>query len=494
MNSKVLLITVLLIIGSNSVFSQKPNVIYIFTDDQSIRTLATYNASQEWVRTPNIDKLANEGVQFNYCYTGAKCVPSRGNALTGQLQFNFSKETPYWQEEFRRQGYYTGMVGKWHWTLPRHDKAWDWSAVWEHYLPENIVNYYWGQKLRINGDSLVELNGYSTDRYTDYAVEFIHERANNKNKPWFFWLCYGGVHAPYTPAERHLQMYQEESEVEIPCDVFGPRPDKPEYMHNLTMWGKDSLNQPIYRKRSLDSWVKQYNQAVQSIDEGVGRIRAALEETGQLDNTIIIFTSDNGFAWGQHGFRLKIAPYDANLLTPLIVYKPNSFPKGKVNCPVNGVDIIKTIHSLCNVTPDNKLDGNDFSEILMNNERDKYDDKPMIQIYLGLIYGGQNMLISELEKANETGNWEKFITHKTGIRAWMMMRKGQFKYIRYIYPDYIEELYDMKSDPKELTNLAVDGSYRHTLEQYRKETLELFKNKGAKFIDLLPKPKIVNYK
>ncbi len=251
---------------------RQPNIIYIFTDDQSIRTLHSYNTSHEWVQTPNIDMLASQGVRFNYCYTGAKCVPSRGNALTGQLQYNFTKKTAYWPEEFRNQGYYTGMIGKWHWSLPRHDKTWDWSAVWEHHLPENN-NYYWGQQLRINGDSLVDLNGYSTDRYTDYTIEFIRERAKQPDKPWFFWLCYGGVHSPYTPADRHLKMYLEEPEVDIPSDVFGPRPDKPDYMRNLTMWEKDSLGKPIRKKRSLDSWVKQYNQAVKSIDEGVGRIR-----------------------------------------------------------------------------------------------------------------------------------------------------------------------------------------------------------------------------
>ena len=75
--------------------------------------------------------------------TRAKCVQSRGNALTGQLQFNFTKETPYWPVEFRKQGYFTGMIGKWHWNVPRHKETWDWSAVWEHHLRGNSHNYYW---------------------------------------------------------------------------------------------------------------------------------------------------------------------------------------------------------------------------------------------------------------------------------------------------------------------------------------------------------------
>ena len=101
--------------------------MYIFTDDQSVRTVSSYPEAQPWVKTPNIDRLAQLGVQFRYCYTGAKCVPSRGNALTGMLQHNYNRDTPFWPVEFRKQGYYTGMIGKWHWDVPRHDETWDWS-------------------------------------------------------------------------------------------------------------------------------------------------------------------------------------------------------------------------------------------------------------------------------------------------------------------------------------------------------------------------------
>ncbi|MFT7034091.1 MAG: arylsulfatase A-like enzyme [Cyclobacteriaceae bacterium] len=472
--------------------NKSPNILYIFTDDQSIRTLSSYEQSHNWVQTPNIDKLSKKGVQFNYCYTGAKCVPSRGNALTGQFQYNYTKDTAYWPAEFRKQGYYTGMIGKWHWSRPRHDETWDWSAVWEHYLPENHKNYYVGQQLRINGDSLVDLNGYSTDRYTDYTIDFLKERAKFNNQPWYFWLCYAGVHGPYTPAERHSNMYLDQPEIPTPIDVFGPRPNKPDYLINMSMWDKDENGKPLKNKRSLDSWVKQYNQAVKSIDEGVGRIMEVLEETGQIDNTIIIFTSDNGYAWGQHGFRLKIAPYDANLLTPLIVYQPNKFAQGKkCNYPVNGVDIIKTIHAIGNVTPSNSLDGRNLTDLLKNPTSQNWDETPMIQAYTGNVYGNEAMS-KELKKASTTGNWEKFVVHQSGIRAWIMMRKGNFKYVRYIYENYIEELYDLTKDPKELNNLAVNNTFHNLLEEYRKETISQFEANGATFTNLLPEPKIIS--
>ena len=160
--------------------NSKPNILYIFTDDQSDRTVGVYPNSYSWVKTPNIDKLAKQGVRFKYCYTGAKCVPSRGNALTGMLQHNYTKETAYWPDEFRRQGYITGMIGKWHWNVPRHGTTWDWSAVWEHHLPENSKNYYWDQSLLMHGDTLLTLEKYSTDAYTDLTIDFIQERGKIK--------------------------------------------------------------------------------------------------------------------------------------------------------------------------------------------------------------------------------------------------------------------------------------------------------------------------
>ena len=471
----------------------RPNILYIFTDDQTIRTLGSYPQSHQWVETPNIDRLAAEGVRFQNAYTGAKCVPSRGNALTGQLQSNYSRDTEYWPVEFRKQGYFTGMIGKWHWNVPRQKETWDWSAVWEHHLPENHTNYYWDQSLRINGDTMLELKQYSSDAYTDLTIDFIEKRAKDKDQPWYFWLCYGGIHGPYTPADRHMQDYTEAPEIEIPEDVFGPRPDKPEYMVDLTMFKKDKDGNPTYKNRSLDSWVKQYNQALRSIDEGLGRIMKALEETGQRENTVVVFTSDNGYAWGQHGFRLKVAPYDANLLTPLIVSQPKHFPQNEVCVhPVNGVDIIKTIHSLSGVNPDNNLDGRDFSELLINPTQEKWSAPPMIQIYTGGLYG-EEVIVRELKAAIETGDWNKFDVHKTGIRAWMMMRKENYKYVRYIYKDYIEELYDLETDPEELVNLAVRADYHKLLEEYRLECEQLFKKKGAAFIGLLPEPKVIIY-
>ncbi|MFN7139379.1 MAG: sulfatase-like hydrolase/transferase [Limisphaerales bacterium] len=489
-------LTLLLLFTLSAVAAQehrKPNILYIFTDDQSIQTVSCYPQAHPWVKTPNIDRLAKDGVRFAYSYTGAKCTPSRGSALTGQLQSNFSKETPYWTSALRKEGYYTGMVGKWHWNVPRHGEAWDWSVAWEHHLGDAIAgDYYTNQFVSINGAQRVPLGGYSTDRYTDYTVQFIKERSKNKEQPWYFWVCYGAVHGPYIPADRHLEKYKDAPKTKTPGNVFGPRPDKPEHMVNLTRWAKDKKDQPVWKSRSLDSWVKQYNEAVTAIDEGVGRIMAALEETGQLKDTVVVFTSDQGFAWGHQGLRDKIAPYDASLLAPLLVSFPEKFAKGAVcSVPVNGADIVATFHSLTGLKPAQRLDGRDFSPLLTNPHRSDWTKEPMLQTYTGNLYGNE-AISSALQQAKKTGNWEKLVAYpQTGIKAWLMLREGKYKYVRYMYPDYVEELYDLEKDPDELVNLAVRKEHHSLLAELRDKAARGFAAKGGTFVGLLPEPKVV---
>ena len=333
------------------------------------------------------------------------------------------------------------------------------------------------------------LKQYSTDAYTDLTIDFLKERAEEPDQPWYFWLCYGAVHGPYTPADRHIGKLSEAPEMVYPKDIFPPRPSKPAHMVNLeTNPPHPKTGIPMKGDSTLDEVVKMYHEAVMAIDEGVGRIMKVLEETGQLENTLVVFTSDQGYAWGQHGFNLKIAPYDANLLAPLIVHWPGKVPHNtRSTVPVNGVDLIRTFHSLAGIEPAIKLDGRDLTELFLHPETQSWNDKPMLQTYTGNNYG-QEHITKELEKAHQSGNWEVFNTHKTGIKAWLMVRQGKYKYIRYIYKDYLDELYDLEADPEELHNLAVRPEYHQTKLDMRALLTKELKKNGVKFLPLLPEP------
>lgn len=306
-----------------------PNILYIFTDDQSFRTVSCYPGAYNYANTPNIDRLAEKGIRFEHAYVGAKCVPSRAGMLTGRFQYACAEGPAYkwWTTALRAKGYYTGMIGKWHWgkgaEAHQHGTAWDWSVVWDHGQYDAAGGYYYDQKVMINGGEPQDLKGYSTDRYTDFTLEFINDRAKNPEQPWYYWLCYGAVHGPYTPSDRHKGMFADKPKTEIPKDIYGPRPGKPVHMQG-GLWKKGEDGDPYYKGKTLDFWAKQQTEAVAAIDEGVGRITKALEATGQLDNTIIVFTSDQGYVWGHHGLKGKIWPYSAAIRSPLIV----SYPKG----------------------------------------------------------------------------------------------------------------------------------------------------------------------
>lgn len=271
-------------------------------------------------------------------------------------------------------------------------------------------------------------------------------------------------------------MYDKAPASRVPVDIFGPRPSKPEHLKNLTRWKKDGKGQP----KGYDAVVKKYHKAVKSLDDGVGALVKALRESGHLENTVIIFTSDQGFAWGQHGSQEKWMPYDANICAPLIFSAPRLIKPGTV-CkePVNGVDITSTIHSLAGIEPEWTMHGRDLMELLKKPDRKLKE--PMLMINTTYEYGE-----SVIEKL-KSEDYEAF--ERRGLYAWMMMREGKYKYIRHFKDDVIEELYDLKQDPDELNNLAVNAGYYEKLTELRRKTVEEFRKKDGDFVDHLPEPK-----
>lgn len=481
-----------------------PNILYIFTDDQSYRTVSCYPRSYNYADTPNIDALAEQGIRFDQAYIGAKCVPSRATALTGRLQFAVNSNydgsaiegNTYWVPTLRENGYYTGMIGKWHFgggaQAHQHGISWDWSVVWDHGAYKSYDEYYNGQYVMINGAPDAPLGGYSTDRYTDYTEQFIYERAQEPDKPWFFWLCYAGIHSPYTPADRHKGMLDDEPETAIPEDVWGPRHGKPSHFQD-SKWQMGEDGKPYWKNKSLDFWAKQQTEAVASIDEGVGRIVAALEATGQLDNTIIIFTSDQGYVWGHHGLKGKIDPYETAIRAPFIVSNPTRFPTNKIcKAPINGPDVIRTFHAWADAEPKEFMPGRDITPVLLNPESepvlDEWSNVPTMMTYVKNRYEP-----TEMATRLENEDWEACMYGEDTPWYFMIVVKNH-KYTRYANPNRIEELYDLDNDPEELDNLAIKAQYKSKVLEMRAACIQSIKdNGGSVFADFLPPPTTENW-
>jgi arylsulfatase A-like enzyme len=477
-------------VATQAATPDRPNILFIYTDDHSHRTLSCYEEAYPWVRTPAIDKLAREGVRFRAAYNGAWCMPSRATLLTGHYQHGVESmrmegsypgsaydpaKCPFWPKVFRQRGYFTAQIGKWHTgTDTGFGRDWDYQIVWNRPKhPETNQNYYYHQPITYQGGKTEMLERYSTDQYTDWALDFLKGNGRDKSKPYYLWLCYGAVHSPYQPAERHKKEYAG-VDIDTPKDMFPPRPGKPAWAQKINMWQKDANGKPFSGKLSFMDWVRQYHQGVNAIDEGVQRIMDYLDQSGERKNTLVIFTSDQGLAFGQHGFRgVKVAPYDDNIRSPLIFSMPGKIPQGKVcQTPVSGVDIVPTIWSFAKEKLPWEMHGRDLTPLLMNPE--KGWPYPAFMTATGQKYGSDTNNIPKGEA----------VIHSQ-VPWYVMLRDERYKYVRPLTED-LEELYDLQKDPQELDNLAVKREHQALLKKMRAMAIAELRRTKAGFVDRMP--------
>ena len=497
------------LVVSTTLPAERPNILFIYTDDHSHRTVSCYPEAYDFVSTPNIDALAENGIRFRYAYIGTWCMPSRATLLTGHYQHAIEsmrmegdypgsaydpEKCPFWPRVFREHGYQTAQIGKWHTgTDTGAGRDWDHQVVWNRpRYPKNAGNYYKEQLIERNGGEPELVEGYSTDNYTRWAIDYVKGEGRDPEKPWYLWLCYGAVHGPFTPAKRHLDAYPDVS-VSVPEDIYPPRPGKPAYMQNFQNWvpGPDGLPHLRGRKRAtgefspgrgihgsdLHNWIRQYHQGVLALDESVGQLVTALKETDQYDDTLIIFTSDQGFAWGQHGFRNKVAPYDASIRSPLILAMPARLPAGKTNdTPVGGVDIVPTIFSFAGIDIPWEMHGRDLTPLLVNPETRW--ERPLLTVHTGRFYGSDT---------DEIPSDPRILLQTSQVPWYASIHDGRHKYIRTFVEGEIEELYDLENDPSELVNLALDPKFGGRLEEMRRHAVEELLRTGAGFAGNLPR-------
>ncbi len=480
-----------------AVASPRPNILFVLTDDQSHRTVSAYEDAYPWARTPNMDALARNGVRFRNTYLSPWCMPSRLSLLTGRQPHAVEirmegkypravydpKQTRFWPKLFRDAGYVTAQIGKWHTGIDTGaGRDWDYQVVWNRPgLPDNSGSYYSDQLISIDGAAPKKVPGYSTDNYTKWATEFIRGQDRAAGKPWYLWLCYGGSHGPYTPAQRHLSAYPG-VKTEVPSDIYPPRPGKPSYMQTTAAWVRGADGQPHSggpKGKTLAEGVRQYNQVVMSLDEGIGQLIKTLEETGQRDNTLVVYTADQGFAWGQHGFKHKLAPYDANMRAPFIVSMPGTLPKGKVvEAPVNAsVDLVPTFFAFAGVNlPPWPVHGHDLTPLLKDSTQAW--NHPVLMTYTARAFGSDTAQVPTAKAKKDL--------MPGGVPWWVSLRSGRFKYIRTLVAGEPEELYDLGADPQELTNLASDPKHAAKLKDLRATTITELGRTEARMVDNLP--------
>jgi N-acetylglucosamine-6-sulfatase len=432
---------------------KRPNFLFIYTDDQrwdAIRALGR----QPWLRTPNMDRLVREGANFRNAFvTTSLCSPSRSSYLTGCYPhrtgvFENRKESvlrddiPVVFEYLRKAGYGTAYVGKVH--IPNFmdkDRGCDYVAS----FPGQGT--YVDNKFRVNGKEMTA-EGYITDRITGFALDFLKQR--DRSKPFAMFVGHKAVHSPFQPDPKYKDLFDKE------------------YMGLPPTWDDTYEGRPSYLKARHKSWhgieglLAKYNYSqlqrdiaacLVSVDNSVGQLLQHLAGTGELDDTVIVYSSDNGFFAGEHGLNDKRAMYEDSIKVPFVVRYPRAVKGGTAfDQMVLNIDLAPTMLDFAGLPVPSHMHGRSW--------------KPALE---GKDPQGRSHWMYEY-------HWDKpfpWDPTQFGIRS------RTHKYIRYpdvgnTDPTYpmkgelpYEELYDLVHDPLEMRNLAKEPGSAAILAQMR---------------------------
>ena len=421
-----------------------PNIIFILTDDQRWDALGF--AGNEIIRTPHQDELARAGVYFKNAFvTTPICAASRASILTGLYErtHDFTFRTPplaasyvdiSYPKLLKDNGYQLGFFGKLGMTL---ENRMDTVLFDEQYVTG--TNGYF----RLTGEGWSR-HIHLTDHTTDKALDFI--KSADRDRPFCVSISYNAPHADDTSPQqyfwpqRHDGLYREDT-------VPGPALGAAKYFEALPEFLQDSMTIGRIRWKwryetpeKYQEMVKGYYRMISTIDDNLGRLRTRLEEWGLANNTIIIFTGDNGYFLGERRLAGKWLMYDNSLRVPLIVYDPRNAKPAVVDNLVLNIDIAPTILDFAGAAVPDAMQGSSLRPLTLGNAKEWRQEFVCEHLY-------------ELP----------YIPKSEGIRG------QRWKYFRYLdHPDS-EELYDLESDPMEINNLASEASYRDLLLEYRKK-------------------------
>lgn len=442
------------------------NILVILTDDHRWDTVGYMG--HPFLKTPNIDRLAKNGIIMDNAFvTTSLCSPSRASILTGlyahnhQVVDNYNpipKGLTWFPEYMQKSGYETAFVGKWHMGGDVDDP----QPGFDHWISFKGQGVYWPHKegLKVKGRYVPQavstgynINGkkvpqkdYMTDELTDFALDWLGDRKGKK--PFLMYLSHKAVHADFLPPNRHAYKYDKEK-FEIP-----PAPaSHPELFKDAPMWVQNQHNSrhgtefAYYENLDIAKYYRRYCETILSVDESTGRLMDFLEESGQLEDTLILYMGDNGFLFGEHGLIDKRNAYEESIRVPLVMHCPGLIPAGQRSSKVvANIDVAPTLLEAAGLQTPDYMDGESF-----------------LKITQGVDIPWRDYLLYEYY-------WERNYPHTPTTHA---VRGERYKYIRYHGVWDVAELYDLKEDPKERTNLIHDPTHADRIAGLNKRLFEL---------------------
>jgi N-acetylglucosamine-6-sulfatase len=437
----------------------KPNVLFILCDDLRPDALGCYGSKH--VKTPHIDRLAAEGVRFaNTFCTTSLCSPSRASILSGVYAHahgvtnNFTEypaAMPSFPGLLHDAGYATSYFGKYHMGEENDEPR----PGFDHFVTHKGQGKYFDTEWNLNGKERQVIPGYYTTVVTDLAMDWLKQQQGS-DKPWCLFLGHKAPHSFYTPEPKYEHVF-DDVRVPYPATAF-QLDDKPTWMKQrlhtwhgiygpLFEWRKKFPDDRPEAVKDFENMVHGYWGTVLSVDDSVARLRAWLEETKQLDNTIIVFMGDNGLLEGEHGMVDKRTAHEASLRIPLVVRYPALAKEAKVVTQQTlTVDMAPSVLELCSGAALPKAHG---------------------KSWVKLVQGG--------DSAWRTSwfyhyNYEKQFPYTPNVRA---LRTDRWKYIEYPHGDgsfkHLGELYDLQNDPGETKNLIKQPDLAATITELKTE-------------------------
>lgn len=437
--------------------ASRPNVLVIITDDQRWDALSCLG--NKMVRTPNLDRLVAEGARFaNAFVTTSLCSPSRATMMSGLYAHrhgvlnNFTEypdSLPSYPKRLREIGYETAYFGKWHMgetnDAPR--------SGFDFWMSHAGQGKYFDTEWNINGRREL-IKGYYTSVISEHVEKWLRAK---HDKPFVMVVGQKAPHGGPIQPEPKYEHALDEVTVTKPANFDAWREGKPAWLaESFPTW--HGAGGPLYNIKDYDKFVRSYYGTLLSVDESVGRIYAALKETGQLDNTIVIFTSDNGFALGEHGRVDKRTAYEESLRVPLVVRYPPLIPKATViQEMVLNLDLAPSVIDLCGGKKLSGIDGRSWKPLLAGKASGWR--KSWAYFY----------------------NYESQFPYTPNVRA---VRTADWKYIHYPHGDgspdrHRAELYNLVADPGETRNLINDPAATKQLAELKKEAARLLKQSQA---------------
>lgn len=498
----ILLATVLILLLTNCIEKHKstqisqPNIIFIFTDDHALQAIGAYGSVIN--KTPNIDRLADQGMVFRNAFcTNSICAPSRAVIQTGKHSHMngvldnanvFDSAQVTFPKLLRKGGYQTAIIGKWH--LKSEPVGFDYWKV----LPGQ-GDYYNPDFRTPNGMERIE--GYVTDIVTDLSLEWLRN-GRDKSKPFMLMSQHKAPHRAWMPGPGHLTMY-DDVEIAEPATLFddysnrasGAKMQEMEIdRHMRFSWDLkvirddgDSLGRQVWEQRKkrftprqLEAWnaayepknkaflearpegkdlvrwkyqryIKDYLRCIASVDDNIGRLLDYLDESGLAENTIVIYSSDQGFYLGEHGWFDKRWMYEESLHMPLIVKWPGVTMPGSVNTDmVQNIDFAETFLELAGLSIPGEMQGRSLVPLLKGITPDDWRKSIYYHYYE---YPGEHMV----QKHN-------------GVRT------DRYKLINY-YELGEKELFDLETDPREMKSVYNDPKYAEIQIRLENELAQL---------------------